>query len=262
MILFHLADCSGLAVADDLLVELVNIQTEVREYFGWEYQEDVKSAAAMSKFFTSENPFGVGDWSPKNRDLQLETLAVKLRDAQQVVIVGASVSDDDFLDFDFENSVIIAADGSVGGVVGMGNVACVVTDFDGNPHLDKVAQNNMLFVAHAHGDNQKRWKSSLQEWSGYPRPPRLILTHQVTELLPGMHNFGGFTDGDRAVCLAIALGVDIDKITLIGFSTIKIGKWSGQTDPVKKLEKLDWMLNVLRLLGLDNQVTTNVSSKP
>ena len=54
MILFHLADCGGRAVADDLLVELVNIQTEVREYFGWEYQEDVKSAAAMSKFFTSD----------------------------------------------------------------------------------------------------------------------------------------------------------------------------------------------------------------
>ena len=77
------------------------------------------------------------------------------------------------------------------------------------------------------------------------RPPGLILTHQVTESIDGMHNFGGFTDGDRAVCLAIGLGVPKENISLIGFSTTKIGKWSGQTNPTRKLEKLAWMLQVL-----------------
>ena len=88
----------------------------------------------------------------------------KLLAASKVVIVGASVKEIDFVNFDFENSIVIAADGSVGGVVGL-NIACVVTDFDGNPHLDKVAKEGVTFVAHAHGDNRNRWRESLDKWS-------------------------------------------------------------------------------------------------
>ena len=77
-----------------------------------------------------------------------------------------------------------------------------------------------------------------------------------------MHNFGGFTDGDRAVCLAINLGVPIKKISLLGFSTTEIGEWSGQTNPERKMEKLDWMLKILQIIGLEQQVATTASVKP
>ena len=89
----------------------------------------------------------------------------------------------------------------------------------------------------------------------------MILTHQVKEQIDGLENFGGFTDGDRAVCLALALGVNLQDVTLVGFSTTKVGKWSGQTNPERKLEKLDWMLKVLEIIGLSNQVTTHASGE-
>ena len=52
----------------------------------------------------------------------------------------------------------------------MVNLACVVTDFDGNPHLDKVAKEGVTFVAHAHGDNTKDGES-LDRWSSLESPP-------------------------------------------------------------------------------------------
>jgi uncharacterized Rossmann fold enzyme len=74
-----------------------------------------------------------------------------------------------------------------------------------------------------------------------------------------MENFGGFTDGDRAVCLVLALGVHRHNISLVGFSTTSIGEWSGQTNPVRKLEKLEWMVKILQMLELSEQVETNAS---
>ena len=249
-------------MADSIFAELVEIQSKVRDYFGWDYQDDFLSATSISQAFSSSAPFKIVNWSVKNRQANLDALKEKLLAASKVVIVGASVKEIDFVNFDFENSIVIAADGSVGGVVGLVNIACVVTDFDGNPHLDKVAKEGVTFVAHAHGDNRNRWRESLDKWSRLETPPNLILTHQVTESINGMHNFGGFTDGDRAVCLAINLGVPIKKISLLGFSTTEIGEWSGQTNPERKMEKLDWMLKILQIIGLEQQVATTASVKP
>ena len=61
-----------------------------------------------------------------------------------------------------------------------------------------------------------------------------------------MHNPGGFTDGDRAICFLVALGVPIDNISLLGTRTDIVGKWSGVTNPVEKMIKLQWMAKVFR----------------
>jgi hypothetical protein len=58
----------------------------------------------------------------------------------------------------------------------------------------------------------------------------------------------GFTDGDRAACIVAACGIPINKIRLIGFRSDKIGRWTGITDPVRKLRKLKWMEAVLDIL--------------
>ncbi len=244
-------------VTEEVVPGLIELQTSVREFFGWDYQSDLSSANLLTKSLNYAAPFGVDIWSPINRQRTLDRLKQKLHAAPKVVIVGASVSDEDFSDFDFDNSVVIAADGSIGGVDGLADIACVVTDFDGNPHLDKAAKSDAIFIAHAHGDNVSKWQDCLNKWSALDHPPELILTHQVTESIDGIHNFGGFTDGDRAVCLAISLGVAKEDISLIGFSTTKIGKWSGQTNPARKLEKLAWMLRALQIIGLEGQVRTN-----
>ena len=261
MILIHLTGCCRSDVDEILLDELLAVQSTVRDYFGWDYQADLTSAIEMGSMMRDSQPYGVPLWALENRNSSMSLLAKRLKSAKKIVIVGASVEEIDVGLLDDEESVIIAADGSVGAVAGYSNLVCVVTDFDGTPHINKVADNGPVFVAHAHGDNYQRWKELLGRWSKLASPPRLILTHQVTEQIEGLENFGGFTDGDRAVCLALALGVNLQDITLVGFSTTKVGKWSGQTNPERKLEKLDWMLKVLEIIGLSNQVTTHASGE-
>ena len=125
----------------------------------------------------------------------------------------------------------------------------MVTDFDGNPHLDKAAESGAVFVAHAHGDNISQWQECLDKWRILQNPPALILSHQVDEAIDGMYNYGGFTDGDRAVCIAFALGAE--EVELAGFSIDEVGVWSGVTDKKRKLMKLKWMDRVLKLLSLE-----------
>lgn len=81
-------------------------------------------------------------------------------------------------------------------------------------------------------------------------PPRLVLTHQVPEAIEGMHNPGGFTDGDRAVCLLRWMGIVDEHLAFVGFAMDRVGAWSGTTEPRRKLEKLTWMAEVLQRLDL------------
>ena len=64
-------------------------------------------------------------------------------------------------------------------------------------------------VVHAHGDNIPLLKHWVPRFTG-----PLVATTQSTPL-PHVHNFGGFTDGDRAVFAADELGAA--SITLVGF---------------------------------------------
>ena len=89
-------------MADSIFAELVEIQGKVRDYFGWDYQDDFLSAASISQAFNSSAPFNITNWSPKNRQANLDGLKEKLLAASKVVIVGASVKECDFANFDFE----------------------------------------------------------------------------------------------------------------------------------------------------------------
>jgi len=78
-----------------------------------------------------------------------------------------------------------------------------------------------------------------------------VLTHQTPGEIDGMYNPGGFTDGDRAICFLLALGVPIEKISLLGTRTDIVGKWSGVTKPAEKIIKLEWMAKVLDIIGIE-----------
>ena len=255
----HLVDWLGRVVTEDLASQLIQVQSVVREHFGWNYDDDLSSANKMSVLFSTQSPFGVEKWSVKARETNKNSLQKTLTESERVIIVGASITEEELSTADLENCAIIAADGSVGAIATHHNLACVVTDFDGNPHLDAVAKNGVLFVAHAHGDNQQRWEKTLNKWNRYSSQPNLILTHQVNQSINGMENYGGFTDGDRAVCLAIGLGVKSENITLLGFSTGQIGKWSGNTNVEQKLMKLEWMYKIIEMIGLESQVDVSAS---
>jgi len=260
MIMVHLVDWFGRVVTEDLASPLIQVQSVVRAYFGWNYDDDFSSANKMGALFSKQRPYGVEKWSTKTRVTNKNNLQKTLTGSERVIIVGASITEVELSTINLENCAIIAADGSVGAVANHHNLACIVTDFDGNPHLDAVAKCGVLFVAHAHGDNQQRWEKTLNKWSRYSSPPNLILTHQVDQSINGIENYGGFTDGDRAVCLAIGLGVKAENITLLGFSTGQIGKWSGATNIEQKLMKLEWMYQIIEMVGLENQVDISASS--
>ena len=78
----------------------------------------------------------------------------------------------------------------------------------------------------------------------------VILTHQTPENLEGMYNPGGFTDGDRAVCFVMSQNVSCNQIRLRGFQTHSIGRWTGRTNPERKMRKLEWMSRVLDIAGV------------
>jgi len=241
-------------MSEGRLQDLIDIQNEVRLAFGWEYTDDFESANQMSLTFDHDAPFGNIDWNIQGRNQTLQDICQDLISSQKVVIIGAAVEKEMLEQINQEDVSIIAADGSVGALKDFQNLVCIVSDLDGGEHIDLAAINSQRFIIHAHGDNHKRWKNILARWSTLPSPPTLVLSHQTDEQLPGMENFGGFTDGDRALCFAIWAGVKTENIELIGFSTDKVGEWSGTTNQEKKLKKLLWMKRIVSMLNLDNQI--------
>jgi uncharacterized Rossmann fold enzyme len=114
----------------------------------------------------------------------------------------------------------------------------IVTDLDGNV-TDQIKANlhGSVVIIHAHGDNIDKIRKYIPEFK-----EKLVGTTQ-TDPTPfeNLHNFGGFTDGDRAVILADHFHAK--KITLIGFDFgDKIGQYSfaEKKDIELKFRKLSW----------------------
>jgi hypothetical protein len=112
----------------------------------------------------------------------------------------------------------------------------VFTDLDGaSDRLLELNESGTIVVVHAHGDNI----ALLKHWVPRFKGP-LVATTQSNPL-PHVHNFGGFSDGDRAVFTADELGAE--QITLIGFDLD-----DKEVGPVKR-KKLFWARKLLALLG-------------
>jgi uncharacterized Rossmann fold enzyme len=198
--------------------ELVAIQDEIRAAFNWELSDDIDSALELSKI---DNP---------KPTIELNG---------HVVVIGANAP---------ANYVpvhpAIVADGAIGAVSDFSNVKLLVSDGDGFPYIEKAIDANIPLCLHAHGDNHEQWRKVLNKTGpNYP----ILLTHQTPIEIQNMSNPGGFTDGDRAVCIAYALGAT--SVELVGFSTQEVGPWSGVTDTKRKLMKLVWMNKVIQILG-------------
>lgn len=229
---------------------LLAVQDEVRAAFGWSLGEDQRSAHALCDRMGSRDPFGVSHWSSEAREVHLERLASMCRTASRVVVVGAAATVEEVTAASGPGTVFIAADGAAGAVPNHLPLLAVVSDLDGGEHLHEAVKRGPVVVLHAHGDNRSTWEQHLAVWAALETPPPLVLTHQVPDSMAGMHNPGGFTDGDRAVCLLRWMGVPTDALAFVGFALDKVGPWSGVTDTTRKLQKLTWMAEVLHRLGV------------
>jgi len=84
-------------------------------------------------------------------------------------------------------------------------------------------------VIHAHGDNGP----AVEAWA--PRFTGPVVGTTQAKPVGGLRNFGGFTDGDRAVLMAAHFGAS--KINLVGFD---FENPSPKDDRELKKRKLDW----------------------
>lgn len=135
--------------------------------------------------------------------------------------------------------VIIAADAASGVLVRSGIIPdVIVTDLDGieDDVLD-LNKNGTVLVVHAHGDNIPR----IHSWVPRIHGP-LILTTQGRPF-GHVYNFGGFTDGDRAVFLAYEM--QASDVLLVGFDL------DDPDVPPMKRGKLQWARRLLSACGHD-----------
>ncbi len=129
--------------------------------------------------------------------------------------------------------IIIAADSVVETLVAADIIPdIIVTDLDGDESsLLSLADTECIFVVHAHGDNISKLDLAINFTN-------CIGTTQ-TEPYGNIQNFGGFTDGDRAVFLAEYFGAK--RIVLFGMDLgTEIGIYSNTdlSDRYIKLQKL------------------------
>jgi len=121
--------------------------------------------------------------------------------------------------------------------------AILVTDLDGTVS-DQVKANaeGTIAVIHGHGDNGPAVRDWAPRFSG-----RTVATTQARPT-GRLRNFGGFTDGDRAVCLADHFGAA--RIHLVGFDFENPNE--KDRDRRTKQRKLDWAYILLGSLERDD----------
>jgi uncharacterized Rossmann fold enzyme len=134
---------------------------------------------------------------------------------------------------------VIAADGAANRLYARGiRPRAIVTDLDGATDVFiRMNREGTIIVVHAHGDNM----DLLRRW--VPRFPGPLVGTTQSRPFDGIHNFGGFSDGDRAVFLAHALGAS--EVGTAGFDLD-----DPNVDPVKR-GKLLFARELLRLAGHD-----------
>ncbi|MBR2254312.1 MAG: DUF115 domain-containing protein [Candidatus Methanomethylophilaceae archaeon] len=140
------------------------------------------------------------------------------------------------------DSTIVAA-GSAASAVVSSNIPCqiLVTDLDGpiGPQLELSSRGALTFIL-AHGDNTDLVRGYAGQFDG-----PVILTSQVSEGTT-FSCYGGFSDGDRAVCIARHFGCR--HIDLAGFDYDNPSVKDG-SDQARKLKKLRWARYIIEDLN-------------
>ena len=171
-------------------------------------------------------------------DLDLRSLL----EGQEVTVAGNGPNL--AAEIDDARGVLVTADEATSVALGRGlRPAILVTDLDGTVS-DQVKANDAgtIAVVHGHGDNGPAVRQWAPLFAG-----RTVATTQ-SRPVGGLRNFGGFTDGDRAVFLADHFGAA--RIRLIGFDFEHPSP--KDLDPRTKQRKLDWAYILLGNLGRDD----------
>lgn len=169
-------------------------------------------------------------------------LADRLSGRPAVIFGAAPDLDEDVGSFASYEGPTIAAGSATGPVLDAGIVPdLVVTDLDGDPKRQvEIHGESVPLAVHAHGDNGDR----LERWVPDLDGPVLGTCQCDPEGLDRVRNLGGFTDGDRAACLAAHFGAR--KLILVG--------WDFDAASGDKLAKLRWARRIVEELPVPSDV--------
>jgi len=180
--------------------------------FGYDRSKDQLAADVLSRLIS---PRAI---DPKQLKILLSS--------QSVLVFGAGPSlEEDLQQIAKENLLkkcaIISADGATTALLKVAKVvpSVVVTDLDGKINdLLRADSLGSVMVVHGHGDNIDRLRKYVPSFKS------VVGTTQA-EPRPNVYNFGGFTDGDRSVFLAIVMGARL--VALAGMDLGRVvGKYS------------------------------------
>lgn len=192
--------------------------------FGFSLQADRQAAKELDALLH-------GKRVAKDRDLRA------VLEDQRVVVAGPALTTR------LPEGVLIACDSAIETVLAQHRQPdLIVTDLDGAVDLQVKA--NLccaIAVLHAHGDNL----GALRKW--VPQFPGVVVGTCQCEPIGGLRNFGGFTDGDRAVFLAAHFGAR--SCTLAGFDFEHPRPKPGK-DPAVKARKLAWARKLIGEAGV------------
>lgn len=209
---------------------------KIANIFGYDKTRDQRAADILSVLLVG-------------KAINLDELRVLVAD-RSVLVFGAGPSLEENLrqvsaEGLLEKCIIISADGATTALLKIAKATpnVVVTDLDGRIRdlllADKLGA---TMVIHGHGDNIDRLKRYV------PKFVRGLGTTQV-EPRSYVYNFGGFTDGDRAVFLAAAMGAKLIALAGMDLGNV-IGRYSKtyvSSVEVKRLklkmcgELLEWL---------------------
>lgn len=237
--------CSGMKEMVLLLGELLDA---IRGTMGYSLREDCRAARIL-------------DWLLYEAVLEGRYRSIpsvcKTIESRHVCIAGGSESLEDNIDQLFGCEKIVAVDGATVLLMKYGLVPdIVVTDLDGSWHyIMEASRAGAIVVVHAHGDNIAALRGIVPRIENVAGTTQCMATRFAT-IAPG------FTDGDRALGLAIACRAS--RVTLYGMNTReRVGWWSKpwlkkSIDPwpekVRKLHIAEGMMRLFTVYALERGI--------
>ncbi|GGN87012.1 MULTISPECIES: 6-hydroxymethylpterin diphosphokinase MptE-like protein [Haloarcula] len=159
--------------------------------------------------------------------------------SKAVAIAGAGPSLERGADRAADADVVLAASTAADRLRAVGvAVDCMVTDLDKNPETAReFTESETPVLVHAHGDNVPAVEDHVPTYD----PAFVVPTTQAAPT-DTVHNFGGFTDGDRAAFFADHFGAD----------SLRFVGWDFDDPDVnpEKRRKLQWAERLLHWLEL------------
>lgn len=182
--------------------------TKILDDFGFSREGDEESAKLLDEILSVEGC------------LTLEELREIVSFSDKFIVFGAGPSIKEHIqllkdEYDLRDYVLVSADGATTAMMEERLIPDVIaTDLDGT--IDDILLANLKganVVIHAHADNIERIASMTPFFTN-------ILGTTQSQPIGNLYNFGGFTDGDRAEFLAVALGARQMILAGMDFGTI------------------------------------------